>query len=74
MTLPAHEQSVLDRLKRDGNPLGWRPEMRNKQGEAVIRCDVPIPRKPGWVRISRAALTTRGLVHYRSQEVKVDGA
>ncbi len=52
----------MDRLKSDGNPLGWRPETRI-EGVAILRADLPYPAMPGCIRVCRVALTEAGLLY-----------
>lgn len=69
--LPPYEQVVLDRLIESGNHANWKPWKRDKDGVALLRSENPIPSKPGWVRVGRCALTTEGMRHYPTIEMKV---
>lgn len=62
MKLPPHEQDVLDRLAKEGNPLGWKPHGRDERGQAMLQ--TVLPGKPGERRICRITLTEKGLVNH----------
>ena len=47
MSLAPFEKEVLDRLAEGPNPLGWRPIGRDKDGVALLRCEVSAGGRPG---------------------------
>lgn len=71
MTLPPHEQEVLDRLRANGNPLNWKPHGRDEKGQAKLRA--LLPGKPGELRVCEATLTLRGIVHHPEQVISTNG-
>ena len=64
----AIDQQVLDRLAVH-NPLGWRPECRDEEGNAILRTDIKLP--SGMIRVCRMKVTPKGLLY---DEVEVEGA
>ena len=64
------DQAMLNRLAAY-NPLGWRPEYRDEEGNAVFRTDIVNP-KTGNTRICRMKVTEKGLL-YDEQETSNDG-
>lgn len=62
------DQQMLDRLA-EYNPLGWRPECRDEEGNAIFRFDTRLP--SGMVRIARMKVTPKGLLY---DNVEVEGA
>lgn len=69
MTLPTHEQEILDRLEAHGNPIGYEPWRRNDKGHAVMRAFIPLG--DGRVKEGRMTITPKGLVYEQeTYEVK----
>lgn len=60
MTLPPHEQIVLDRLA-ESNPLGWKPKGRDQYGHGVL--EAVLPAGEGKLKICRVTLTPQGMAH-----------
>lgn len=55
------EREVMERLESIGNPLKWRPEMRDEEGHGILRFDTHYP--DGRIRIARMKITPRGTLH-----------
>lgn len=60
MSLRAIDQQMLDRLA-EYNPLGWRPERRDDEGNAIFRTD--LPGRDGATRICWMKVTPKGLLY-----------
>lgn len=69
MTLPPHEQEVLDRLEKEGNPLGWKPLKRDERGRAIMQ--TILPGKQGERRICRMTLAPEGIECHPPVIIKV---
>lgn len=69
MKLPPHEQDVLDRLEKEGNPLGWKPLKRDERGQAIMQ--TTLPGKPGERRVCRMTLTEKGIECHPPVIIKV---
>jgi hypothetical protein len=67
VTLPPHEQAVLDRLEKNGNPLGWKPWKRDERGQAVMRTVLSGP--AGVRRICTFTITEKGLVNHAPRKI-----
>jgi hypothetical protein len=66
MTLPPHEQIVLDRLA-ESNPLGWKPKGRTEEGYGIL--ETVLPAGPGKLKVCRVVLHPNGMCHDSRQRI-----
>lgn len=65
------EKDVLDRLEKEGNPLGWRPTGRDERGDGIM--ETTLPAGPNAVKHCRMALREDGIHNFPSKVVSLDG-
>lgn len=63
----------MERLKENGNPLGWTPHGRDEDGHAILRTTLPGSINPQTgkraTRICHLKITPTGIIHAREQVI-----